>query len=137
MKLHQALAEVAKTYIPGVAKFYQGMNPDPWQDAHDQLEAAVKSDNEDAVSAASLGFVARCKALIKQFQDNGKATHGISAADAFHLGSEDRLRRRMSLKKKACAYCEGTEALKIKADPENETMVVVVCGSCAEKRSIA
>lgn len=133
MTMSQALASVSQIYQPGVAKFFNGMNPDPWFQAHEDFEVIVRTKDSDLISAAADRFVDRCKELVELFKKQSRPPSGISSADALYGMSENRVRSWQSIKHKICFVCSANEFLKIVKDPNNENSVVLICESCIRR----
>lgn len=129
MKLSQALEEVAAHYVPGVIAYYGKMKPDPWQQAHDDLELVLSTQNEALLDAAADRFVSRCKELSLRFKEEGKAPRRVTPMDGWGLGSEKRVDAWIGRKDKAC-HCGETKGLKIVPVYPDSAEVTVQCGRC-------
>jgi hypothetical protein len=135
MKPSTALEMVSKAYVPGVAKFYAGLTPDPWMQAHERLEGAMLACDELITDSAAESFASECIQLINNFKSAGIITKGVSAADSLYLGDVDRVRKHQSRKHKVCFKCETKEGLSIVADPLDPASVIISCQKCAPKKA--
>ena len=131
MTFTQAIETVNSRYVPGVVAYYGKQTPDPWELAHSDLEKLASIMDEQTLTPGLERFVERCTALIGRFKSEHGATTSISAADAFAMGDENRVRNHFSRKRKECVKCGGKEALKIVPVPSHATDVMVICGACA------
>lgn len=133
MRVSEALEAVGVIYSPGVAAYYAKHNPDPWLTAHENLERATLIHNDDVTEAACAAFVSKCSDLISNFKRLGAQPKDISNADAFAMGSVERVDAHFSRKLKRCIKCEGKMNLKIRTTPGSD-QTFVICTEC-EKRA--
>jgi hypothetical protein len=131
MKPSQALEEIGKIYVPGVAKYYAGLNPDPWLEAHQDYERALA--DRDRWDFAASRFLARCRELIERFKREAKPSKGVSPADALYLGNKTRVTVWQSRKAKVCVMCESKENLTLQPSKSDPLDVLIVCKGCVER----
>src|SRR4051812_32364025 len=112
MRVSEALGQVSKAYIPGMVAYYERFNPDPWMQAHEDLERVMQAQNLELNEVAAVRFVERCTQLVERFKREGSEAGTIAPQDAIHMTTKA-IGAWMSRKHKICAYCEGTESLKI------------------------
>lgn len=134
MRLSEALETVGKSYTPGVAQYYDRLEPNPWLQAHEDLERVALLREPDLIPAACERFVSRALALIARFTSEGKPSTGISNADAVFIGDPERIRAWQSRKEKHCIDCESKEGLTLTPAKDSATEVVVICRNCLAKR---
>jgi hypothetical protein len=132
MNLSDAIEAVGRFYVPGVAKYYGQLNPDPWFQAHEELEQVALQCKPELTAAAAERFVERCRELVDRFKREGTPPRrGTSIADAFYSGDADRITMHRSRKVKQCFRCETKADLTIQS--RGEVDVVVVCRPCQSK----
>lgn len=130
MKMSEALEKVNRAYVPGVVAFYDKADPNPWQQAHDNLESLLHLNDEQLISAGLEAFVYRCLELIDSFNKMGTPPKKISIADAFFLGDENRYLETRSRKYKECFKCQSKDDLQIITSPTDELRAVLICKNC-------
>jgi len=130
MNISQAIESLNKIYTPGVLAFYQNFPNDPWQKAHDDLNAVVQLQNLTLTSLACENFLKTCVELVQQFKNNQIPTKGISPQDAFNIGTEDRLKKWKSIKFKQCYLCENKNNLALISNPNDRTSALFICKNC-------
>lgn len=133
MKLSEALQSVSRIYVPGVAKYYAQLNPDPWQAAHDELENIIGVFDEAKCGPTCERFVSRCSELILRFKQEGRPSKSVSGADAFTMASRESIDAHLSRKLKRCAKCEVKTGLDIYPVLGSDTDVFLLCKQCALK----
>lgn len=133
MKIAEALDRVNSIYVPGTAKYYGALDPDPWQQAHDDLEAVMQKRDWRMTESACDRFVARCEDLINRFKAEGRAPKGVSIADAVFLGDEKRVKSWQSRTAKHCVKCEGKENLTLVPKSQDSMDVAIVCKGCLQE----
>lgn len=126
MNFSQAIEAVSKIYVPGVVQFYEKQDPDHWQQAHDELEAAMLlftgsyPDIESKIDNAASKFVTRITELVDRYKTLHGYTKkgGLSFADsAMRIGinskDPEQADARMSLQDKRCAVCITPNDLRV------------------------
>lgn len=134
MRLSQALELVSARYVPGVVSHYAKQSPDPWQQAHDDLERIAGIMDEATATPVLERFVERCTDLIGRYLAEKDPTKAATPADHF-AGGEDRIRAHMSRKLKQCFYCDSKDALKIMPLEPGSIEVILACRECATEMS--
>lgn len=135
MTVSQALDAVAAYYVPGVVKHYSAMKPDPWQNAHDDLERNMLIGDYDFGAAGAEKFVSECKRLIDAFKALNLPKRFPPIEAGFVSGDEEQCRKWQSRRHKICYKCGGKNALQLIPDPTDDRNAVVVCQSCKVSRS--
>lgn len=133
MTISEALDQVARIYEPGVVKYYERLNPDPWLAAHEELEKFAGVFSEALVSPACEKFVNRCTELVTRFKQEGRPSKSVSGADAFAMASRESIDAHLSRKLKRCAKCEVKTGLDIYPVLGSDTDVFLLCKQCALK----
>lgn len=124
MKLHEALDEVGKIYVPGVIAFYGKTPNDPWQEAHDRLEQEYFSSVEPkAKEKAAKAFVARCRSMVEHFKKHGDPAKSLSYADAFAIGNDTLVAELTSCFEHVCYVCREKEGIRIEMSDTGKTRV--------------
>lgn len=135
MKLHHAIEEVSKFYIPGAVGFYDQLKPNPWQQACDDLDAeiikAIKINDNSAEEIACKLFVERLRNLCDNFKRIQTLPSDLSVKDAFYIADVDKVKRWQSVRDKTCISCSGKEKLKLRASKSNPNEVEIICAKCA------
>lgn len=118
MSFSEALDELSNYYVIGTAGFYSQMIPNPWQDAHDELESKMiqfsKSENYFSnISKASEAFLARVKKLIDAFKlMQSPIETEIKPSDAFVIADPDKIRRLTLLSIDSCLECSKMDSVR-------------------------
>lgn len=133
MKIGDYLDQVASAYVPGVAAYYQPLNPNPWNRAHDDFQESLKSPDFDHRLDAAKAFASRCLELIERFKRDSQPSKGVSVIDAVHMMSEERVMAHQSVKYKECYKCRTKEGLGLESYGEEALQVRVVCKACKVK----
>jgi hypothetical protein len=131
VRVSEALNAVSRIYVPGVAKYYDALKPDPWFAAHEELEKVMLEGDQAAIESAADRFVARMTELVERFKREGAPSKGVSAADGLFMGDDKRVRGWQSRKAKECVQCGTKEKLKLMSNPKDKVDVVVICHDCA------
>lgn len=136
MTASEALERVAQSYVQGVAFHYGKLTPDPWFQAHEELEEAMRVGNESLTSVAAERFFNRCKELIERFKSDGVRVRRIGPWDGVNSASksfpgDQYLNAQVSRKEKFCHKCESKDDLKLVSTFPGSTSVMIVCGECA------
>lgn len=128
MRFSQALDSINKNYVSGVVAFYGALNPDPWQQAHDELEKELHTQDLQKLSAAIELFHSKCIGLIDAFKRLNIPKQTPSVADAFFRS--EHFFKDQSRRKKTCVICESSKDLSISCTPEDELNVFLICKQC-------
>jgi hypothetical protein len=137
MKAIEALEKISAKYAPGVVAYYGQLADDPWQKAHDDLQASLISKDFDVIHAAADAFYQRCSELLDHFKRNSRASKEVSLKDAFELGSPELVKAIQSVKYKECYRCQTKEGLSLEAYGPEALQVRVACPQCKAKKGAA
>jgi len=123
MKLSVFLEEVNKIYIPGLVRFYGNMKPDPWQAAHDKLEAALITKDEIIISATIRSVFTELKRLADAYKAGMQSPVPAEPWEAFH---KPEIADHFENKIKACRVCgERQNLTSISTGPKASDMQIV------------
>jgi hypothetical protein len=131
MKVSEALQQVSDAYVPGLIAHYEKFQPDPWWQAHAELERVMQIKNPELSEAAAIKFRDRCLELIERYKREGTPTTGATRRDGFNMNPNS-LRSWHSRRQKICVHCESDQYLTIQSVP-NSIEVVLICESCLNK----
>jgi hypothetical protein len=134
MTTSEALEAVSKAYIPGAVDFYGKIPGDPWMEAHEALEKAVRTGADSTKRLAAQQFVSRTKELLEAYSRMRPAPKQLTMNDGMAIGNVNRLMMHDSKRNKCCMHCESQSNLTVHNDV-NETMVYIVCRDCLKSRS--
>ena len=131
MTISEALGCVSKVYVPGVVKYYSGMNPDPWQRAHEELEKIVCIKDDLLKTTALARFVTRSSELVDRFKKESTIIDcEASPADAFAIGDLARVKQFQSIRYRECVRCNSKKDLVIMKCGEDEMQAQIMCRPC-------
>ena len=122
MYLSEALNQVGKAYVNGTVEFYNRMENNPWQAAHDRYEGQLvlnqgKPEYFKSMEVAANEFVKDCKNLIKLYEAMNPEQKRLSIPDCFVIGDEARVRMIQALEMNVCGICESSDSVKVTFHP--------------------
>lgn len=126
-----ALNKIGDAYVLGCVAFYEKMEQDPWQQAHDDLDTALLTESQAVLDVAVISFERQCLDLIKAFKATGIQSKRRDLRDALVAG--DRAERIHNTREKRCSKCEEQKQ-DLKIIPVGETEIELVCGACLAVR---
>lgn len=129
--LSNTLNSVSEAYIPGTVKYYEGMNPSPWQKAHDELERVLLTKNESLVIPALRIFEDTARSLIAQYARAGEPMARLTGRDAIQM-TPDKIDHWSSITNNQCYKCLIKKDLRLEpiSDSDECIEVRVVCNGC-------
>lgn len=118
MQLSNVLERISKIYVLGAVEFYAKANPNPWQQAHDDLEGQILLHRDspryfDLMQTAYQKFQKEIKKLLDAYRSFAGATRvEPSASDCFMIADENKVKRLYALADNACAQCGTKENVR-------------------------
>jgi hypothetical protein len=132
MKFSEALDIVNKNYVVGCADFYGKMPNDPWQRAHDMLDAALLTKDNTIITSATKQFASTLLSLIEKYKEfSGGQTPKLSIADAFYIADPEKVRTLHAAQRKVCIYCEAESDLSL---VNKAGQAVIMCNNCKAQK---
>lgn len=128
------LTEVSRIYLEGATEFYAKLQPNPWQEAHDQLESAIQKAREDQetyfdeADKAGRVFLATIMELLERYRPFSSGQHGSSPARGLYSDSEGQADARGSMADRRCGGCGTENEIKIKRHPKHGPGIY--CAEC-------
>lgn len=132
--LADVLTEVSRIYLEGTTEFYAKLQPNPWQEAHDQLGSTIERarENQDAyfeeVGKAGQIFIANIRELIERYRPFSTGRVGDGAIRGLYSNSEGHAEAKASLATKTCGGCGTDKEIKIKNHPKHGPGIY--CAEC-------
>lgn len=132
MKLSEALSIIAAEYPEGCLEYYARMNPDPWSQAHEELEKHIRAPEEildskvDQFCSEIRGLEAAYKLLPKK--------HHVSPrpmVSGFYAGNVERANHRAAQVEQSCVDCMTKNNL---VPLRTENGMVPICKACKNAR---
>jgi len=128
MYLSEALDLINANHPDGAVEFYSKMKDDPWQKAHDTLEASLKSPGSDT-EVAIQAFYAEIRRLQDLFKQSGIKQKAEPWNIGFHSPSKEEAAARSARQEQVCVGCGTTKKLKFVSYLGKATPTCAACAS--------
>jgi hypothetical protein len=130
--LVKALNEIEKYYEPGMVKYFEKQNPDPWQAAFDEFEKGFHLEDELQVKAIAGNFLREIARLRAVYVSLNQASFEFHPTDLPHI-EMNACYAADSKKNKSCEVCMNESWLK---PFYFEKRIYLVCENCRDERKI-
>ncbi len=135
MLLSEALSLLDGDYEAGCVEYYARMKPDPWQVAHDKLEAKVTAP-QDVLDGAVDEFCNELKNLQAAYRlvKPKDRPQPMPWNTAFYAKDMAQSNERQAKNDRACVDCMTTKGL---VPYRTENGMIPICGPCKKVRAVA
>lgn len=130
MRLSEAFNEIEKIYLHGAVEHYAKYNPDPWQQAHEELNSVMLLQKQELTEAAVEVYFDKIKSLLHAYAQIDYVPKKMSIQDAFVLGNELEVKRRQSQQEHDCLLCRTKENLTLYSKSTDSEKSYIICKEC-------
>lgn len=128
MNLGDVLEEIGKIYPPGLEAHYACQSPNPWDEAHRELEKFIGME-PIMVEVAIEVFYRKCKKLIAEYEAvNKKPAEPVTLSEVFTIGNTTRVEAHESVVRECCYLCQDQTGLSV--ERAKEGYLRVICRAC-------
>lgn len=129
MSFSQVLQDISNQYEIGCVDYYNEQNPNPWQDAHDELSKAVAFGDSSILELAIDRYKRKIFNLIIKYKNANSEKRELNIRDAFVLADQEKVDKRLSIELKQCYACKESSAdLHVMRDSRDN--IYLRCSKC-------
>lgn len=132
MKIHEALRRIEEIYIPGCVAYYESLERDLWQEAHNEFESGLGSGNDSVAEMLCDNFVKKIEQLVLNYKKQKLNISTLTHKDAFYLQDVDKLKKWESIVYKYCFKCMGKKSLSARTTKTEPPLAYLICDKCED-----